>query len=85
MTQRSLISEKKPSTNMIKTIRTSYKIGFSSALNTDTISVYNEMTKWEFVGERINKRKLHKAFERGYASATRIKSEVRYNLKTQQP
>lgn len=66
---------------MISTIRLSYKIGFSSALNPDTISVYQEMTKWNFTEEIKIKRKVKKAFERGYASGIKIRSEVRYELK----
>jgi len=63
-------------------MRLAYKIGFSSALNEDTISAYLEMAKWEFEGDKIKVRKLKRAFGHGYETAFRILLHVRYELKT---
>lgn len=65
----------------ISTTRIAYKIGFSSALNEDTISAYAEMQKWAFVGDAYCVYKLQKAFGRGYYTGTKILMELKYELK----
>lgn len=66
----------------ITTTRIAYKIGFSSAMNEDTISAYMELVKWEFVGDSIEIRAMVRAFGIGYRDATKWLQQVKYQLKT---
>lgn len=68
---------------MIKTIRVALKIGFSSALNPDTISAYQEMYKWKFPEEAGLAYRMKRAFCKGYMQGIKTLMDVRQSLREQ--
>lgn len=63
---------------MISSLKTAYRIGFSSALNPESWSGYNELSRWK---EEISDDSLRKSFLKGYASARVLLFEVRREMK----
>ena len=55
------------------TIKQAYKIGFSSSLDPNTWSGYNELTKWP----SIEGTRLRRSFMRGYAEGLVIMKKVK--------
>jgi hypothetical protein len=66
----------------INTLKTAYKIGFSTALEQSSSSAYSEVTKWPF--ERKSEKaftRLKRSFYAGFKEAVRVRQQVRTDMK----
>lgn len=59
-------------TKAIIRVKTAYRIGFSSSLSPSSWSAYNELSKWNLEGKR-----LQNSFLNGFRDGTKAIQEVR--------